>query len=438
MADHQKLTQLTELATLSADDLFYVVDDPAGAANQRKMAASVLDARYASASQGALADTALQNAALFATAAQGALAATALQNAAAFATAAQGATADTALQAAAIGVTVQAYDAGLSAITAFGRSLIDDVDATAGRATLVAAGTGDANTFTLSQIFSATGAITLAGTAHAVQVGASSSTNIAASTTAIQARSNGASAHLGLNLLGGSVGVRANAAAVASGMYVAWISGDARTTFLVGSGGAANDQIAIRGISYSNNGVQGDSESGSGVYGISVSGRGLSGYSTSNNGGYFSSASNVAFLATSNTGAVVEAVQITGPVSSVTDLFLLRKRPLTTAANGFGAALLFTLSSSTTADQLAGRLSYEWATATHASRKARSRWTVHDTAEREAIRIEADGAAAMVGFYGSAAVAKQAVTGSRGGNAALADLLAKLALTGLITDSTTV
>lgn len=45
MAD-QKLTQLTALASLSADDLFYVVDDPAGAANQRKMAASVLDAKY--------------------------------------------------------------------------------------------------------------------------------------------------------------------------------------------------------------------------------------------------------------------------------------------------------------------------------------------------------------------------------------------------------
>lgn len=46
MADDHKLTQLTPLASLSADDLFYVVDDPAGAANQRKMAASVLDARY--------------------------------------------------------------------------------------------------------------------------------------------------------------------------------------------------------------------------------------------------------------------------------------------------------------------------------------------------------------------------------------------------------
>ena len=40
------------------------------------------------------------------------------------------------------------------------------------------------------------------------------------------------------------------------------------------------------------------------------------------------------------------------------------------------------------------------------------------------------------GFYGATSVTKQAVTGSRGGNAALADLLTKLATLGLITDST--
>ena len=53
---------------------------------------------FATAAQGALADTALQDASAFATAAQGALADTALQDASAFATAAQGALADTALQ----------------------------------------------------------------------------------------------------------------------------------------------------------------------------------------------------------------------------------------------------------------------------------------------------------------------------------------------------
>jgi hypothetical protein len=41
------------------------------------------------------------------------------------------------------------------------------------------------------------------------------------------------------------------------------------------------------------------------------------------------------------------------------------------------------------------------------------------------------------GFYNTSPVAKQTVTGSRGGNAALASLLTSLANTGLITDSTT-
>lgn len=42
-----------------------------------------------------------------------------------------------------------------------------------------------------------------------------------------------------------------------------------------------------------------------------------------------------------------------------------------------------------------------------------------------------------VGFHAASPVAKQTVTGSRGGNAAVADLIAKLALTGLISDGTT-
>lgn len=44
---------------------------------------------------------------------------------------------------------------------------------------------------------------------------------------------------------------------------------------------------------------------------------------------------------------------------------------------------------------------------------------------------------ASIGFYGTSPVAKPAVTGSRGGNAALASLLTQLAALGLITDSTT-
>lgn len=47
------------------------------------------------------------------------------------------------------------------------------------------------------------------------------------------------------------------------------------------------------------------------------------------------------------------------------------------------------------------------------------------------------GGAAALGFYGTSPVIKQAATGSRGGNAALASLLTALATIGLITDSTT-
>jgi hypothetical protein len=45
MAD-QKLTELTTLASLTTDDIFYVVDDPAGLAASKKVAVSVFDARY--------------------------------------------------------------------------------------------------------------------------------------------------------------------------------------------------------------------------------------------------------------------------------------------------------------------------------------------------------------------------------------------------------
>lgn len=53
-----------------------------------------------------------------------------------------------------------------------------------------------------------------------------------------------------------------------------------------------------------------------------------------------------------------------------------------------------------------------------------------------ATRHVLDGAANTLGFHGATPVAKQTVSGSRGANAALADLLTKLATLGLITDGT--
>ena len=79
-----------------------------------------------------------------------------------------------------------------------------------------------------------------------------------------------------------------------------------------------------------------------------------------------------------------------------------------TPAAGFGMKQLFTLETSTTADQSAADLSVSWVVATHASRTARAVLSVYDTAAREIMRGEASGTLPMLGFYGGAAVVRGA------------------------------
>ena len=81
---------------------------------------------------------------------------------------------------------------------------------------------------------------------------------------------------------------------------------------------------------------------------------------------------------------------------------------LGSGANGDGGAVYLRGKTSTTAARDMARFSWLWVDATHASRKARSIWSVWDTAEREGVRIEASGAAPMLGFYGGAAVVRGA------------------------------
>lgn len=107
-----------------------------------------------------------------------------------------------------------------------------------------------------------------------------------------------------------------------------------------------------------------------------------------------------------------------------------------TPAVGIGAGVLMQVQTSTTADTDAALISAIWTDVTHASRKARLAFTPIDSGGgREALRLEADGSAARVGFFGATAVVKPTVTGSRGGNAALASLLTALANLGILTDS---
>ena len=75
---------------------------------------------------------------------------------------------------------------------------------------------------------------------------------------------------------------------------------------------------------------------------------------------------------------------------------------------------------------------------TDATRTARLTLSAYDaTAAREGLRLEADGTGPRLAFYGATAVVKPTVSGSRGGNAALASALTALATLGLITDGTT-
>lgn len=124
-----------------------------------------------------------------------------------------------------------------------------------------------------------------------------------------------------------------------------------------------------------------------------------------------------------------------GATSSATNVIYIKHSSTGTPAAGFGSIVTYTLETSTTDNITAADETISWATATHASRKGRRDFAVYDTASRTCLRLEASGSAAMIGFMGASAVVRQTVTGSRGGNAALASLLTALATFGLITDS---
>lgn len=74
---------------------------------------------------------------------------------------------------------------------------------------------------------------------------------------------------------------------------------------------------------------------------------------------------------------------------------------------GFGARSRVQMHSSTNTTRSAFDRDVIWITATDASRKARVVFNVYDTLAREALRIEASGAAPMVGFLGATAAVRQ-------------------------------
>lgn len=131
----------------------------------------------------------------------------------------------------------------------------------------------------------------------------------------------------------------------------------------------------------------------------------------------------------------------TGPLDSgtntVIDALSVDHNSSGTPTTGFGTALLFYSKSSTTGSRKVARVRGEWNVATDASRAGDLVGSAYyTTTEQEGWRVRGASGGVQLGFFGMTPTAKPAITGSRGGNAALADLLTKLALLGLITDST--
>lgn len=127
--------------------------------------------------------------------------------------------------------------------------------------------------------------------------------------------------------------------------------------------------------------------------------------------------------------------QSTAITNSAQPLLTLTHQTSGTPAAGFGIESLVKLESTTTLDRHAHAQVTSWVVATDASRTSRTIFYTYDTAAREAFRIQASGSAAMIGFLGAAAIVRPTVTGSRGGNAALASVLTALANLGLIVNS---
>lgn len=127
----------------------------------------------------------------------------------------------------------------------------------------------------------------------------------------------------------------------------------------------------------------------------------------------------------------------TGTADVINVIHLSRESSGTPAAN-FGLRILGKLKSSTTVERNAGGVEFGWEVATDASRSGRTRIQAYDaSAARTGFTVGTASNAPTISFYGGTLTAKQTITGSRGGNAALASLLTALAAFGLLTDSST-
>jgi len=95
--------------------------------------------------------------------------------------------------------------------------------------------------------------------------------------------------------------------------------------------------------------------------------------------------------------------------ATITNHITMRRSSSGTPAAGFGIGILAQLESSTTADQNVGHLTWEWDDATHATRASRGKLTAYYTGtERTCVDWKANSTVGLIGFLGAAPVARPA------------------------------
>lgn len=128
------------------------------------------------------------------------------------------------------------------------------------------------------------------------------------------------------------------------------------------------------------------------------------------------------------------AYQINATTNAVVNSLKLRRGSSGTPAAGFGLGIAARLESSTTEDQDAGRLTWEWVTATHASRASRGKLTAYYTStEQTAMTWDGDTGGLKLGFYGVTPVARQVL--ATGAGASVDNVIQALQNLGLVKQS---
>lgn len=125
------------------------------------------------------------------------------------------------------------------------------------------------------------------------------------------------------------------------------------------------------------------------------------------------SGNNVPLLDGANTWSAVQTISIEdAETANTTNVFIFHHSSTGTPAAGFGVNVAFRLESTTNASRVCGAFDAVWADPADATRKGRFVFYVTDTGNREFLRGQASGTAAMIGFLGASAAVQQ--TGDAG------------------------